>query len=413
MSTLLRFSPTLRGVDPLFLPGDSLTLSGPKRGMELVDLAMLGLIPTIQGGAMGVNTEGDVLTQTADGRDLNAIWAEFIATLNFHNAERQLIVNLLTFPVTNLIEDVPQAGGADFEEASEFGEPKGIRAMPNYFSMGYDFKWYDLAVRFTWKFLAEASVAQVEALNNVALEADNRLVFSKVMRAVFNNINRGTDIRGQNIPVYPFYNGDGTTPPPFKNTLHDGTHTHFLTSGAAVIDSGDLNDLETHLVHHGYGRENGANMVLMMNRAQVATVRTFRVATGASFDFIPAAGAPAFFMPADAAMVGGRAPATYGGLTVAGSYGPWTIIEEDYVPIGYVFAFATGGPLAATNPIGLRQHANPALRGLRIIPGSRSGYPLLDSFYNRGFGTGVRHRGAGVVMQITANAAYATPAAYI
>lgn len=408
-----RLSPTLlRDGKELILPPDSLTIDGAKRGMDLVNLQMLGMVPTVSGGATrGTNTEGDVLTQTADGRDLNDIWREFVAALNFHNADRQMLINLLTFPVTALIEDVPQAGGEDFEEASEFGEPVGIRAVPTYFSMGYDFKWYDLAVRFTWKFLAEASGAQVDALNNVALEADNRLVFSKVMRAVFNNVNRQTDIRGQNIPVYPFYNADGTVPPTFKNYTHDGTHTHYLTSGAAVIDSGDLDDLETHLVHHGYGRENGSNLVVLMNRAQVATVRTFRVSTGASYDFIPAVGSPAFLAPPDG-IIGGRPAATYQGLTVAGSYGPWTIIEEDYIPVGYVMAFATGGILAATNPVGLREHVNAALRGLRIIPGSRAGYPLLDSFYNRGFGTGIRHRGAGVVMQITANAAYAIPAAY-
>jgi hypothetical protein len=49
---------------------------------------------------------------------------------------------------------------------------------------------------------------------------------------------------------------------------------------------------------------------------------------------------------------------------------------------------------------------------LRLVKGRTPDYPLIDSFYNRGFGTGIRHRGAGVVMQITASGTYTIPAAY-
>ncbi|MGI8845648.1 MAG: hypothetical protein ACR2HC_05670 [Thermoleophilaceae bacterium] len=62
--------------------------------------------------------------------------------------------------------------------------------------------------------------------------------------------------------------------------------------------------------------------------------------------------------------------------------------------------------------MGFREHRRPEYRGLRQIPGGSSTYPLTDSFYQRSFGTGVRHRGAAVVMQITANTAYAAPASY-
>lgn len=363
-----------------------------------------------QANERGTNTEGDVLTQTVDGRSLNDIWAEFQASLGIFNEARSRLVNLLTFPVTNPIEDVPQITGDDFEEASEFGEPKGIRGG-DYFSMGYDFKWYDLAVRYTWKFLAEATGGQVEALNNMALEADNRLVFSRVMRAIFNDANRTASIRGTNVNVYAFYNADGTVPPSYKNNSFDGTHTHYLTSGAATVDSGDLDDMEEHLVHHGYGKQNGSQLVMLANRAQLATIRGFRVASGDSYDFIASQGAPAFLLPGSG-VEGGRPPSTYAGMDVAGSYGPWLIIEEDYIPAGYLFGFATGGEMQATNPIGFREHQNASLRGLRLVKGRDNDYPLIDSFYNRGFGTGVRHRGAGVVMEITADVAYDAPADY-
>lgn len=363
--------------------------------------------------ARGVATQGDVLTQTADGRSLNEIWNEFIATLGMFNEARSAIVNLLTYPVSQPIEDVPIISGDDFEEASEFGIPKTIRGGA-YHTLGYDFKWYDLRIAYTWMFLAEALSSQVESMNNMAFEADNRLVFSRVMKAVFNNVNRIATIRGQAVNVYAFYNNDGTVPPAYKNYVHLSTHNHYLTSGAAAVVSADLDEMEEHLVHHGYGRQNGARLILMANRTEIAVIRNFRVATGASYDFIPAQGQPPFLLPANTGGIqGGQVGSTFQGLTVAGTYGNWLIIEEDYVPTKYLFGFASGGDNNGTNPIGFREHANASLRGLRLIKGTDSDYPLIDSYYNHGFGTGIRHRGAGVVMEITADATYDIPAAYV
>lgn len=379
---------------------------------ELVEPSLVGIIEMLSGRDRGYNSEGVILTQTVDGRSLNEIWDEFQRTLELNNASRTALVNALTFNVQQPIEDVPQISGDDFEEASEYGEPKGITGG-NYFSIGYDFKWYDLAIRYTWKYLAEATAAQVESLNNMAIEADNRLVFVKVLRAIFNNVNRTANIRQQSVTVYPFYNNDGTVPPKYKNNTHSGTHTHYLASGAATVDSGDLDEMETHLVHHGYGRQNGSTLILLCNRAQIATIRTFRVATGSAYDFVPTVGSPPWLLPTNTGgVVGSTPPAQVSGLTVVGQYGPWLIVEEDYIPPGYMVGLATGGEQNATNPVGVREHQNTGLRGLQLVKGRDSDYPLIDSFYRRGFGTGVRHRGAGVVMQITAGA-FTIPADYV
>ena len=163
--------------------------SRAKKGMVLVNLAKLvGARPSIVGAAAGdnngYNAAGDLITQTVDGFDLNSIWSEFQSAVAAQNATRTLIVDMLTFPVTQNVERVPQISSANFEKASEYGEPRGIRPTGGYLSLGYDFDWYDLAARFTWKFLAEAPASQVEAINAMALEADNRLVFNKVMSAI-------------------------------------------------------------------------------------------------------------------------------------------------------------------------------------------------------------------------------------
>jgi hypothetical protein len=401
---------------PLFLPDtDQFGRVVPTGPVFDLRSAFAQVYADMTGQARGYNVEGDVLTQTIDGRPLNEMWNDFLALLNQWNQSRSVIVEALTFPVVEPIEDVAQGGGDDFERASEFGVPKSIRGGA-FFQLGYDFEWYDLAARFTWKFLAEARAEQVSAMTNMALEADNRLTFSQVLRAIFNNINRVADIRNQAINVYPFYNNDGTVPPRWKNQTHLGTHDHYVSAGGAPITSADLDAMEEHLKHHGYGRQNGSTLVLMVNSQELAVIRSFRVATGSSYDFIPGGGQPPWLLPTNTGGVvvpqGAGVPTNVGGMSVVGRYGSWLIVEEDYIPPGYMLGFATGGGNNATNPVGFREHANPSLRGMRIVKGREPDYPLIDSYYQRGFGTGIRHRGAGIVMQVAAGA-YVIPADYV
>lgn len=391
-------------------------LSGKaKKGMQLVNFAkLLGVQPTIVGMEGGYNAAGDLLTQTVDGFDLNNIWNEFQASVAAMNATRTLIVDLLTFPVTANVERVAQIATTNFELASEYGEPRGARPGGGYLTLGYDFNWYDLAARFTWKFLADAPASQVEAINAMALEADNRMVYNKVMSALYNNTNRLASINGQDVNVYSLYNADGTVPPTYKSNVFDGTHTHYLVTNGTVVDSGDLDDMYEHVRHHGYSAENGVQHVLLVNSAEGKLIRKFRVTTGSTYDFIPAQGTPALFLPTDVALFGGGQPvSSYRGMNVIGSYGPILVVEDDTFPATYMSLIATGGQANLNNPVGIREHENTSLRGLRLVKGPNPDYPLIDSFYNRGFGTGVRQRGAGAVMQVKASGSYAVPAQYV
>lgn len=376
----------------------------------------IGGLPILSGAETkkGFNSAQDLVTQTVDGFDLNQLWNDFAASVAMSNEGRTKIVQLLTFPVTNNIERVAQVSSARFEVASEYGEPKGIRPGASYFNLGYDFEWYDLAARYTWKFLAEAPASQVEANNQMALEADNALIFEKVMQALFaGNVNRTADIDGiQDVNVYGLYNNDGTVPPKYKNTTFDGTHNHYMVSGAAALESADVNDLYKNISEHGYTLQAGYKHLLMVNPAEADIIRTWKIATGATYDFIPAQGGFAQLLPIDQQLIGGQPASTYQGLTVTGSYGPWLVIEDDLFPAKYVTGTATGGPENLNNVVGLRQHKNESLRGLRIVKGPVADYPLIDSFYQRGFGTGIRQRGAAAVMQIKATGAYEAPASY-
>lgn len=419
MTTTVIDRPSTTLVHPMFL-NVPLTRN-PANGHELVDLRELAIFNRIVGADGGYHTEQDALvTQTSDGVDLNALWAEFQQTLEIFNQRRNALVALLTYDVTELIERVPQVTGAEFEEASEFGVPKAVRLAQSFLSLGYDFRDYDIATRYTWKYLRDHDARAVQAVHNAILEADNRLMFRRVMEAIFDNRNRNAEITGENIPVYPLFNADGTVPPAYKGTTFDGTHTHYLVSGNAgpLIDPGDLEEMVTKIAEHGYGQtETGAQYVLLANKNETKEIRKFRAGVStngvvANYDFIPSANSPTLIVPNATGLIGNVPPATWNGLKVIGSYMDVLIIEEDYIPPFYVLMFATGGTQNLQNLVGLRQHKNPQYRGLRLLQGNQQGYPLVESFYSRSFGTGVRQRGGAVVMQIKAAGSYDIPDQY-
>lgn len=398
----------------------------PKRGMELVDLAALGIVPDQEWmlKRKGTHVASDAVTQTADGTDLNVVWQTFMQLLNAVNVERQAIIRFLTFPVGAPTELVAQPGdGVDFEEATEHGEPVGARIVPTYFNLGYTFKWYDLAARYTWMYLAEATTTMVESVANAAVEAYWRKLMTEVLRTVYNPTNLIATINQNSYNVYKFYNADGTVPPTYKNNTFNGTHTHFKTTGSAALEAQDLDTMVIDdFASHGYSIETGYRLVAFVHTNVGNVIRNFRNAVSAGqavagnygrFDFIPAQGQPGQLITQTQVIFGqSQIAPTLEGLTAIGTYGPLIIVQDDYAPTTHVATFATGGSENLNNPVGIREAAQANLRGLRLVKGRNPDYPLIDSFWATGFGTGVRHRGGGIVLEITADATYDPPAAY-
>lgn len=366
----------------------------------------------------GMLTQGDLVTVTADGIDLNALWNTFSESTAIYNEAMDALIGLLTYPVTTPIEPVVQIGEVTFEEATEIGVARGAGLPIDVFQMGYDLRHYDKRNAFTWMFLADADARQVEAIHEAVLWADKRLVFRKVMESLFDNRTRRANIRNQAYSVYPLYNADGVAPPRFKSNTFDSTHSHYQISHNSVVDSSDLEDLMLLISEHGYSAQAGTSFLLLANKAETDAIRTFRRGVvnnngaTAGYDFIPSATQPAMILPNAEGLLGSQPASTFGGLAVIGSYGFWNIVEEDYIPAGYLLGVGYGGRFNLGNPVGLRQHANPAMQGLRIIAGNNQRYPLVDGFYARSFGTGVRQRGGAAIMQIKASGNYDIPAQY-
>ena len=67
-------------------------------------------------------------------------------------------------------------------------------------------------------------------------------------------------------------------PPPFGGNTFDGTESMYIASGAATLDSADIEDAVRKVQQHGYGLSEGAGgqMLIIANPAEAELVRSWR-----------------------------------------------------------------------------------------------------------------------------------------
>lgn len=364
----------------------------------------------------GFADQGQLLiNELADGVRIDDIWAEVQNAVTVYNQHKTTIASLLSYPTTQAAAPLHQGLTQEkFEIASEYGVPKAINPPIDVLKMGFDYHDHDAATRFTWKYLRDATSEQVTSRVAACLDADARLVQGKVLQRLFDPTPGENDFAHT---VYGLWNADSVVPPSFMGKTFAGSHNHYLVSQGAEFDSGDAEAAMRLVTEHGYGlgADSGSQLILLVNAgAEAEAVQSWRAgeenANGqtARFDFIPSANAPTYLT--QSSIVGALPPTDVDGVPVLGSYGKAWVIESMLVPAGYFAVFATGGPDSEQNVIARRMHPSPAWQGLRLIEGNWAKYPLVESFFQRGLGTGVRHRGAAAVVQIKASGSYDVPA---
>jgi len=245
----------------------------------------------LSGSEQGYNTVGDIVRNTIDGQPLTAIWAEFQQTLGLLNTQRNSVTSLLAFSTTASADAVAQSiGEDDFELASEFGEPVGLRSKADTLLMGYPFRDWDKATRFTWRFLRDATREQIESIHAQALYADNKLVTNAILKRV---LDPTPGLNDDGRTVYGLWNGDGTVPPRYLFDTFTAPHTHYMVSGAATVDGKDIDDLRRNVAEHGYLDLPGTRAILLANPVDAEVISRIRVtdASNPSYDFIPSEGA--------------------------------------------------------------------------------------------------------------------------
>ncbi|MED5802867.1 hypothetical protein VX037_17710 [Gordonia sp. Z-3] len=285
----------------------------------------------------GYSSEGDVLvSSTADGLDLNKIWDESASAMTMWNKQRSALASLISYPTTSIADAIPQTiGGDHFEVASEFGEPTGLRAAPDALILGNSFEDYDMASRFSWKFLRSASAEQVRSVINRAMESDNRLVTGSILRRLFDPTEGVNEFAHK---VYGLYNGtDGMVPPPYAGQEFLSTNGHYLVSGNTAVDPGDLQDACEQVRSKGFGINANSRLLVLCAPSEAEVIATFRAGQETNgieskYDFIPSASAPAYLTQEN--VVGQVAPGEFAGLEVLGSFGPAWVVPSFYLPTG-------------------------------------------------------------------------------
>ena len=262
----------------------------------------------------GTSESGDVILRTLDGRDLGEFWATFQASLAEQNSTRDALSALFTFDTTLPGAEIDQAvTGVDFEESSEFGESVGLKQHPEPLTLGFSFKDYDLAKRLTWKFMRDATSEQVNALHDQALEADNRLIFTRILSALFANTDR-TNAEGLTVKSLWRTGDTSSTPPPFAGQTFSAGHNHLMFTGVLnTWDPGDIDALLGAVREHGGGAAgSGTQLLLLLNPLQEGVVRALRAGQGtpaATSDFVPSTDAPPYLATAE--IVGQPVPGTW------------------------------------------------------------------------------------------------------
>ncbi|WP_307190341.1 hypothetical protein [Gordonia desulfuricans] len=242
------------------------------------------------------------------------------------------------------------------------------------------------------------------------MESDNRLITGTLLRRLFDPAPVLNEM-GQT--CYGLYTGtDGITPPSFAGQDFTSNTSHYLVSGNAALDPGDLTDAINQVTSKGFGIDGASRLIVLCHPLESEVIAQFRAGQTTNgivskYDFIPSNSSIPYLT--SETVVGQIAPAEWSGLEVNGSYGPAWVIPSYFLPQGYIAVVATGGANSGVNPVAFRQHANAAYRGLRMIPGKDQRYPLQDSFFQRSFGSGVRYRGAACIVQVKASGAYTPP----
>ncbi|MFN3005707.1 hypothetical protein ACK12G_20805 [Mycolicibacterium wolinskyi] len=385
---------------------------------ELADVFPIfgGTAPYGVPGQGGIISAGDRLIHTlADGTDINAIYAEFDEALEIWNTERKQFSDLLSFRTTLAAEAVPRdQETTSFELATEYGVPQAAGMPVDALVQGYGYKDYSRRTQLTWQALRKMDRRAVESVFNNVLSADVKLTTGLVLRRFFTP---SAGEKNENLtPIYGLFDAptDGIVPMPYRGRTFTNSFTSYWPTGSTDLDSADIEDAISQLISLGHGIDDGTQIIIAANPTESEIIQSFKKgqennnSQTASHDFIPSKNAPAYLT--DQTIVGELAPEEYGGIKIDGQYGYGWLATTSWIPAGYVAVFATGGPGSEKNSIAFREHEIESYRGLIMQPGNvNSGMPFSETMFVRSCGVGVKNRGMGVALQVTAASTYTAP----
>jgi len=237
---------------------------------------------------------------------------------------------------------------------------------------------FELGYAFTKKAIQDLTSDDLRETQSEALRADQRLL---AKRFFYRCLTPGGASSSRS-----WWDGNmgGTTgqraPPAWKGNTFTTAHNHFDATGSVNIALADLSALKREIREHGYA----GPIFLWMNSQEVEACEVLAGWTTAL--------TPNSIIETVATK----------GFDVVKQFQGFTIIQDDWVPAGYLF-----GIEGRIKPVTMREPVNAGARGLKLWEGPYSNYPLQEAYYSHRFDMEVCHRGAGAIRYL--GASWVTP----
>lgn len=303
--------------------------------------------------------------------------------------------------ITEYKEVIKLPGGGRMQEQDRLGNAGAVKRTGGY-DVAYDLRQANDALGWDEVSRAYMTITEVDSHLKTVMTRHTNWVMFHILKHLLNASNETfkDELRGD-LTIRRLANADGTLYPPLVGADSElSGHSHYLVSGYAASSISDSNNpfpvIRDHLEEHF----NQGNVIVFINNAQRAKVEALT-----DFDEIddpdvkPAItrdqviGSPGVVVP-------GR---------LLGKIDWLWVYEWRRLPAGYMLAI----DVDQTAPLKRRIDEDRAasLRGFKLVA-ERDDYPLQKSEWRDRHGWGVANRLSALVMELTTNGSYSTPAAY-
>lgn len=323
-----------------------------------------------------------------------------------HNTMTQDIFGLLVSPTTEKVARYgADAVGGSMVEVDEWGSADVQKTSVTGYDIGWPLKDYQYAIGWTRKYFETKMVsdiakeyinAQTADIKNLKLQA-----LTALMRATnYTFVDRLTN--SQSLPVKALMNADSSAIPidQFGNTFNGATHTHLVGRIGGSMAAADITALIDNIVEHGV---NGGRVIVYINQAQEAAIRTF------TSNFDPYQAPMLNAGPGSTAdqIVGNPREDMYAiDDKPIGIWNGFVVIHvKPWVPANYVLALLVGGSGGAI--LRLRTRDIAGYGSFRMVA-EHEHFPLRAQTFEREFGVGVWNRLGAAILYI-GDTTYAAP----
>lgn len=300
--------------------------------------------------------------------------------LAVYNANPDPVINMFSEPIYSETARVPQAP-LEYDEEGEGANPQAKKLQIRLLS--FPLRTFNLGAPFTKTGLEDALPSDVIKTAEAAMKGDAEGMLGRFAACIFTKRTAGALGTAYQAS---FWNGE-TDVPPFGENIFSGATANFKGTNNATLSRDHVIDAIEDVNEHGYGLTPGS-LHAFFNIAQFSDLAAIVDATSAPI------GTPERQKAIDRGFIGA-------GVTVWGAQ----VHVVPWVPAGYFAVLASD-----VKPLAMREHLNPANRGLQIMgPNIESMNPLVGAEYRHRYGFAVQHLGAGACRQIVASTTYTNP----